>query len=164
MTDQPKLTKRIRQQTAVLLSAIKEQVNMLEARALDWEEWRRLLYYRKLLFTTTDQYGTPKTKLKRQGSRLLRAGCPSCGYTIRISNMWAECALPKCPNPDCERKGKTFELDVVPSNTEYAPFEMTQPEQPAPLPEEKRDEDFERMVRQSEDEFFNTGQRGPVAS
>lgn len=155
MNAQPKLTKRIRQQTAVLLSAIKEESNKLETRALEWDEWRRLVYLRSLILTTTDQYGTPKSRLKRQGSRLLRAGCPSCGYTIRISAMWAACALPKCPNPDCERKGKSFELDEMPVNTEYAPFEMQQPETIAPLPEQKRDLEWERMIAQSDEGWLD---------
>ena len=30
-------------------------------------------------------------------SRLLKAACPECGYTIRITKKWANTARPACP-------------------------------------------------------------------
>lgn len=33
---------------------------------------------------------------RTQGTRMLKAGCPSCGYTFRLSRMWAEAGLPDC--------------------------------------------------------------------
>ncbi len=36
---------------------------------------------------------------KKQSTRLLKACCPfeDCGYTIRLSRLWAEAGLPECP-------------------------------------------------------------------
>lgn len=34
---------------------------------------------------------------KVQGTRMLKACCPQCGYTIRLSNKWADAGLPDCP-------------------------------------------------------------------
>lgn len=31
------------------------------------------------------------------GSRLLKAGCPDCGYTIRVTAKWIAVGLPTCP-------------------------------------------------------------------
>lgn len=38
--------------------------------------------------------GTLATKV---GSRLLKAECPDCGYTIRVTRKWADVGMPKCP-------------------------------------------------------------------
>lgn len=37
---------------------------------------------------------------KTQGTRLLKAMCPSCGYTIRLTQKWANEGLPTCPCGD----------------------------------------------------------------
>lgn len=42
--------------------------------------------------------GTSPTK---PGSRLLKASCEGCGYTVRVTRQWLELAAPICPNPDC---------------------------------------------------------------
>jgi hypothetical protein len=34
---------------------------------------------------------------KKQSTRLLKAECPECGYTIRLSKKWADVGLPGCP-------------------------------------------------------------------
>jgi len=34
---------------------------------------------------------------KTQSTRMLKACCPQCGYTIRLSNKWADVGLPDCP-------------------------------------------------------------------
>jgi len=34
---------------------------------------------------------------KVQGTRMLKASCPHCGYTIRLSSKWANIGLPVCP-------------------------------------------------------------------
>lgn len=34
---------------------------------------------------------------KTQGTRMLKAFCPSCGYTIRLTSKWAGLGLPTCP-------------------------------------------------------------------
>jgi hypothetical protein len=38
---------------------------------------------------------------KKQSTRLLKAECPHCGYTVRLSRKWLELATPECPNPVC---------------------------------------------------------------
>jgi hypothetical protein len=32
-----------------------------------------------------------------QGTRMLKAACPCCGYTVRLSAKWAAVGLPECP-------------------------------------------------------------------
>jgi hypothetical protein len=34
---------------------------------------------------------------KKQSTRMLKASCGHCGYTIRLSSKWADMALPHCP-------------------------------------------------------------------
>ena len=34
---------------------------------------------------------------KKQSTRLLKAECPECGYTIRLTKRWAALGLPSCP-------------------------------------------------------------------
>jgi len=36
-------------------------------------------------------------KYKTQGTRLLKAYCPACGFTIRLTKKWADVGLPVCP-------------------------------------------------------------------
>lgn len=42
---------------------------------------------------------------KKQGTRLLKAVCPSCGYTLRLTRLWADKGL-----PTCSLDGSTFNL------------------------------------------------------
>ena len=35
---------------------------------------------------------------KKQATRMLKAKCPCCGYTIRLTKRWADIGLPVCPN------------------------------------------------------------------
>lgn len=37
---------------------------------------------------------------KTQTTRLLKAYCPSCGYTVRLTQKWASQGLPTCPCGD----------------------------------------------------------------
>jgi hypothetical protein len=46
--------------------------------------------------------GTKKT----QSTRMLKATCPTCGYTVRLSAKWAALGLPTCPTD-----GDTFALE-----------------------------------------------------
>lgn len=34
---------------------------------------------------------------KKQGTRMLKAECPTCGYTVRLTSKWASYGLPACP-------------------------------------------------------------------
>jgi hypothetical protein len=38
----------------------------------------------------------------RPGSRLLKARCEGCGYTIRVTRQWLDIASPICPDPNCD--------------------------------------------------------------
>lgn len=40
--------------------------------------------------------GAAEDKPKKQGTRMLKAMC-DCGYTIRLTRMWADLGLPICP-------------------------------------------------------------------
>jgi hypothetical protein len=37
------------------------------------------------------------TGVKKQSTRLLKAECPDCGYTVRIAHKWIDVGLPDCP-------------------------------------------------------------------
>lgn len=39
-------------------------------------------------------------QIKKQTTRLLKAVCPSCGYTVRLTSKWAAQGLPTCPCGD----------------------------------------------------------------
>lgn len=34
---------------------------------------------------------------RKQSTRMLKAACPACGYTVRLSKSWADQGLPVCP-------------------------------------------------------------------
>ena len=40
------------------------------------------------------------TTKKTQATRMLKAVCPSCGYTVRLTSKWAALGLPSCPQDD----------------------------------------------------------------
>ncbi len=39
-------------------------------------------------------------QIKKQTTRLLKAVCPSCGYTVRLTQKWADQGMPSCPCGD----------------------------------------------------------------
>jgi hypothetical protein len=43
---------------------------------------------------------------KKQGTRLLKAVCPACGYTVRVTAKWAVFGLPICPVDNVEMGGE----------------------------------------------------------
>jgi len=43
---------------------------------------------------------------KKPGSRLIKAACPECRYTVRLSQSWIDVAAPICPDRDCEGYGQ----------------------------------------------------------
>jgi len=49
---------------------------------------------------------------KKQTTRLIKAHCLGCTFTIRLTMSWVLIGLPCCPNPDCHYFGRPFELDV----------------------------------------------------
>lgn len=40
---------------------------------------------------------SPGSGKKKQGTRLIKGLCPSCGYTIRVTQKWIEVGFPTCP-------------------------------------------------------------------
>ena len=50
------------------------------------------------------EYPNPQIELshhaKTQTTRMLKASCPSCGYTVRLTAKWAAQGLPTCPCGD----------------------------------------------------------------
>ena len=49
----------------------------------------------------------PALQVGKQGTRMLKAECPDCGYLVRLTRKWAEVGMPVCP---C---GVEFELQEV---------------------------------------------------
>lgn len=49
-------------------------------------------------------------KEKKPGSRLIKAFCEGCEYTMRIAQTWLDIALPTCPNPDCDGHGHEMKV------------------------------------------------------
>lgn len=41
--------------------------------------------------------GDAEDRPKKQTTRMLKAQCPGCGYTVRLTKKWAEQGLPACP-------------------------------------------------------------------
>ena len=50
------------------------------------------------------------TKRKIQSTRLKKVFCPSCEYTMRVTQKWLETAVPTCPSPDCDLFGEQMEV------------------------------------------------------
>jgi len=49
---------------------------------------------------------------RKQGTRLLKAECGVCGYTVRVTRKWLDAAgAPLCPSEDCDNHGKALGLD-----------------------------------------------------
>jgi len=38
-----------------------------------------------------------KSGRKKQGTRMVKCECPSCGYTVRTTKKWLDVAAPRCP-------------------------------------------------------------------
>jgi hypothetical protein len=45
---------------------------------------------------------TAATSPTKPGSRLLKARCEACGYTVRVTRQWLDIATPVCPDPHCD--------------------------------------------------------------
>jgi hypothetical protein len=43
----------------------------------------------------------PRSTPKKQTTRMHKAECPDCGYTIRLSRKWADVGVPMCPASSC---------------------------------------------------------------
>ena len=55
---------------------------------------------------------------KKQGTRLIKVGCPHCGYTMRSTITWLLTAVPTCPVDTCDHYGETFEVEWPEANPE----------------------------------------------
>lgn len=45
------------------------------------------------------------TNRKKQGTRMIKASCTACGYTVRSTVKWINIATPTCPNSNCYEWG-----------------------------------------------------------
>jgi hypothetical protein len=45
---------------------------------------------------------TATTSPTKPGSRLLKARCEACGYTVRVTRQWLDIASPTCPDANCD--------------------------------------------------------------
>jgi hypothetical protein len=57
------------------------------------------------------------SRIARQGTRLIKASCAQCEYTIRLARKWLRVAPPLCPNPRCEQRGKPLTVDTNAGST-----------------------------------------------
>lgn len=55
--------------------------------------------------------GGDNTGPKKQGTRLLKAFCPECEYTLRGTAKWFNLAVPACPNPECGACGSELTVE-----------------------------------------------------
>jgi hypothetical protein len=58
--------------------------------------------YREIIDSLGDYPHAPLTyqTKKTQTTRMLKASCPTCGYTVRLTAKWAASGLPTCPCGD----------------------------------------------------------------
>jgi hypothetical protein len=54
------------------------------------------------------------TGRKKDTTRMIKAHCTTCTYTIRATMRWLLIAVPNCPNPDCIAQGDPMEIDLPP--------------------------------------------------
>ena len=54
--------------------------------------------------------GGATSKRKVQSTRLKKVFCPSCEYTMRVTQKWIDTAVPNCPSPDCDLFGEQMEV------------------------------------------------------
>jgi hypothetical protein len=47
----------------------------------------------------------------KQTTRMIKAKCASCGYTVRTTRTWLEVAIPTCPDPTCEEHGEAMDVE-----------------------------------------------------
>lgn len=50
----------------------------------------------------------PTTLVKKQSTRMIKASCSDCGYTVRLARKWLEAAGP----PDCPTHNTALETDA----------------------------------------------------
>jgi hypothetical protein len=46
-------------------------------------------------------------------TRMLKAHCPVCGYTVRAARSWLQIAVPACPNPKCAARGHAMACELT---------------------------------------------------
>lgn len=55
---------------------------------------------------------------KKDGTRLIKVGCPECTYTTRIAMKWILTGVPRCPNEECGRYEEVMEVDLPEADVE----------------------------------------------
>ncbi len=72
------------------------------AQAPDWKSTAQSASFMTLYGRIIESLGAyPHAALmlagKTQSTRMLKAACPHCGYTVRLTKKWADIGLPTCP-------------------------------------------------------------------
>lgn len=49
---------------------------------------------------------------KKQSTRMVKAECGGCGYTVRASMKWILVAVPTCPNEGCDCCGEAMNVEL----------------------------------------------------
>lgn len=53
----------------------------------------------------------PMIETKKQTTRMLKAACPECGYTVRLSRQWLDVRVPMCPVHGAEMEYDAPEIE-----------------------------------------------------
>lgn len=53
-----------------------------------------------------------ESPVKKQTTRMKKASCACCDYTVRLARKWVEVAVPRCPNPHCDQYETDMEVDL----------------------------------------------------
>lgn len=63
------------------------------------------------------------SRIARQSTRLIKAHCSHCEYTVRLARKWLRVAPPLCPNPRCEQRGEPL---AAHTHSESSPTDIEQ--------------------------------------
>lgn len=83
--------------------SIAKKMHLVPTGAKGWKATARADSFIPTFGSIIDSLGTyPHAALtmsnrKVQTTRMLKAVCPSCGYTVRLTQKWAALGLPSCP-------------------------------------------------------------------
>lgn len=109
---------------------IRATIEALRNETGEWQGWEQATaegfkaYSRKIrqltmneeLLHSLENLATQKKTRKRPStgglkSRNILVMCADCGYKARITRMWIDVGIPKCPNPDCDSFDKEMAQD-----------------------------------------------------
>lgn len=82
-----------------------------------WMQKKRVLGHQEATLraledlVTSKTHKNPRAKEGGQSSRNLLVRCPECDYKCRITAMWIDVGIPKCPNPNCSAFDSAMQQD-----------------------------------------------------